>query len=74
MENMTKIEFENLKVGDVVYLRPKKHSRGTGTEVLEIDRYFNKIKVLLGNGWLSYKYISKHTKNFEVSCFVGVCK
>lgn len=71
---MTIKEFNELKIGDTVYHRDtlnKGFSRGT--EVLEIDRIFKKVKVLLKSKPLSYRYFSKKSKN-PVRFFVGVVK
>lgn len=70
---MTLQEFNNLKVGDTVYMRKtKRYGNSYGTEVLEIDRFFKKVKVLLRNDFLSYKYVYK--KNIPCFQFVGTVK
>lgn len=65
-------EFNNLKVGDRVQI-PDKCSKGQviSTEVLKIDRVFNKCIVILGGGKsLSYRRISINSKK-RISCSVG---
>ena len=51
---MTKQQFSKLKVGDYVYLPGNRY---TYTPILKIDRIFNKVSVLLGRKFYSYKYI-----------------
>lgn len=68
---MTKAEFDKLKVGNAVYLPDKQNKTFIGTEVTAIDRYFNKLDVLLGKKFYSYKYISR---KYRLSRFmVGMC-
>ena len=69
---MTKQDFDKLKVGDRVILPGTRYRGITSTEVLKIDRVFNKLMVLLGgNKFLSYKYIQLKTDNV-CSCSVGL--
>ncbi len=68
-------EFKSLKIGDSVYI-PKGNyavNEMMSTEVLGIDRVFNKIKVLCHSKPLSYRYVSYKT-NKPVTLFVGTCK
>lgn len=55
---MTKTEFNNLKIGDRCYLR-ERNGTYTSTEVLKIDKIFNKVVVLLHSAPVSYRYILK---------------
>lgn len=72
---MTAAEFNNLKVGDSVYL-PNSFKKGTyiSTEILEIDRVYKKIKVLLRSKFLSYKYFPKKVDHSKCSLMVGTIK
>jgi hypothetical protein len=65
-------QFKKLKVGDTVYLKNTFNNEYTMTEVLEIDRLFMKLKVLLGRKFYSYRYISVDQKPY--SCAVGINK
>ena len=71
---MTISEFNSLKVGDGVYLpNNRKREQYTSTEVLEIDRIYKKIKVVLKGEWTSYRYFPLNIDLDRVSCFVGTC-
>lgn len=69
---MTIQEFNNLKVGDVVYIRRTRNCNAFGTEVTDIDRFFKKIKAICKSKPVSYRYVSK--KSIPVNSFVGSCK
>lgn len=73
---MTKEQFSKLKVGDIVYLPNQRSNRAsfTSTEVLEIDRLFGKVKVLLNNKLLSYRYIPLEVGIGKVTGYVGICR
>lgn len=67
---MTKKDFKNLKKGDTVYI-PKAYSKDKKefltTQVIEIDRYFEKLQVILGKRKYSYKYVRKSLKKDQFS-------
>ncbi len=69
---MTLKQFNNIKVGESCYL-PDLYRKGKfiGTEVLEKDNVFKKLKVLLGRKWLSYRYLQMG-KIEKCSCMVGI--
>jgi hypothetical protein len=56
---MTKEEFKNLKIGDRCYLKDdqKGQNEYISTEVLHIDRIFNKLVVLLRSKPIHYSKI-----------------
>jgi len=64
-------QFNSIKKGDRVYL-PDTNKKGQviSTEVLEVDRLYKKLKVLLRNKFLSYRYFQFKTDS-PISCFVG---
>lgn len=71
---MTKEQFKNLKVGDRVQIPNRGGKTFMSTEVLEIDRYFKKVKVLLGgNKGLSYRYVRKDP-TILTTCMCGINK
>ncbi len=72
---MKKLEFDKLKVGDCCYLRDK-NKKYTMTQVLSIDRIYNKIIVILHSKPVSYKYIVKKLNNNQEfsGCVVGSYK
>ncbi len=69
---MTIQEFNNLKVGDAVYIRKTKNCKAFATEVTDIDRLFKKIKAICKSKPVSYRYASK--KSIPVNSFVGSYK
>jgi len=71
---MTINQFNTLKIGDRVLL-PNNWSKGTytSTEVLEIDRVFKKVRVLLNSKFLSYKYIPVDKPMAEITSYCGAC-
>jgi hypothetical protein len=73
--SMTIKDFNKLKIGDSVCL-PNTWKKGsyTQTEVLEIDKIFKKVRVLLHSKFLSYKYLPKNKDIKNITGFVGVCK
>jgi|WetSurMetagenome_2_1015567.scaffolds.fasta_scaffold343583_2 hypothetical protein len=72
---MTKQQFDKLKVGDVVCLRnPVRDGGFTMTEVLEIDRFFRKVRVLLKNEFQSYRRFPLKVDWSKVRGIVGTCK
>lgn len=75
---MTKKEFDNLKVGDIVYIKNLHSEDYMSSEVLKIDRIFNKLVALCGqlrNGkeFRSYRSVLKKCSG-EVRMSVGTCK
>lgn len=65
-------EFNDLKVGNVVYLNDK-DGTASGREVTEIDRFFKKVK-FVGNGrWVTYRRTHKKTKN-NVTSLMGMSR
>ena len=70
---MTKEEFKNLKVRDTVYI-PDKNKPGKyfSTQVLKIDRYFNKVTVFFCKKPFSYKYPRKNIEPNRCSFMVGL--
>lgn len=71
---MTQNEFKVLKIGDRVYLPDKYNNKGKliSTEVLKIDRLFNKVEVLLGGKPKSYRYIRMKSGAVPISFVCGV--
>jgi hypothetical protein len=74
---MTKQEFQKLKVGDRVYI-PSTFmgikNPVMSTEVTNIDRYFNKVKVFCGGEkFHSYRRVFIQT-NRPCPHSVGICK
>ncbi len=71
---MTKQEFKSLKIGDRCYLK-NCDGKYTNTEILDIDRLFGKVSVLLRSKPISYKKIPLKLKNNQEEWgFVGICK
>lgn len=68
---MTINQFNNLKIGEIVYI-PDVNKKGKlfSTEVLQVDKFFGKITVLLGGKPLSYRYV-KIKANREISFYCG---
>lgn len=67
---MTKEEFKNLKIGDRCYLK-RWDGRYDNSEVLKIDRIFNKLVVLLHSKPIHYSKIPLKLKsNQKESGFV----
>tara|TARA_R110000772_G_scaffold249530_2_gene363833 strand:+ start:23016 stop:23234 length:219 start_codon:yes stop_codon:yes gene_type:complete len=59
---MTKEQFKKLEVGSAAYIY--NNNRITATEILEIDRYYKKVKVLLmGDKFYSYRSVRVTTRN-----------
>jgi hypothetical protein len=72
---MTIDAFKTLKKGDRVYIpSPNGDRRLTSTEVLSIDRLFNKATVLLGRKPYSYRYLRKAPgSGWSTGFCVGLC-
>lgn len=70
---MTKEQFDKLKIGDRVYIPHFKPGEVLSTEVLGIDRIFNRINVLCHSKTLSYRYVAVETRKF-VAFVVGTYK
>ena len=69
---MTLEEFNNIKVGQSCYLPDSRNkNRFYSVQILGKDKFFKKLKVMLNNQWLSYKYLQLN-KGSQCSCVVGI--